>query len=130
MFSLNSALVLTSFICCCLSSEKWITYEGNNKGLSKVPSDVPKDVHFLYLQDNRIKTLETNSFSSMSECLSINLQMNSISEIKAGAFNDLDTVLRLTLSYNNLSQIESDMWQGLSSLAVLELSYSKVIYVQ
>ena len=125
----TSVLVLNFFICCCLSSKKWITYKGNNKGLASVPADVPTDVHFLYLQENRITSLQTNSFSRFSECLTIDLEKNSVSEIQTGAFNGLQTLLRLALSYNNLSQIETGMWQGMSSLAVLELSYNQVAFL-
>ena len=111
-----------------MSSKKWITYKGNNKGLTSVLADVPTDVHFLYLQDNRITSLQTDSFSRFSECLTIDLEKNSISEIQTGAFNGLHTLLKLALSYNNLSQIETGMWQGLPSLAVLELSHNQVVF--
>ena len=121
--------MLNFFFCCCLSSKKYITYKGNDKGLTGVPADVPTDVHFLYLMDNRITSLHTNSFSRFSECLTINLEKNSISEIQTGAFNGLHTLLRLALSYNNLSKIETGMWQGMSSLAVLELSYNQVAFL-
>ncbi|MBN3293379.1 SLIT2 protein, partial [Polypterus senegalus] len=74
----------------------------SNKGLKALPKGIPKEVTELDLSNNHISTLSNQSFSNMTELLTLSLHGNDISVIPEGAFHDLSALSHLALGANPL----------------------------
>uniref|UniRef100_A0A4W3I7E6 Slit homolog 1 protein n=1 Tax=Callorhinchus milii TaxID=7868 RepID=A0A4W3I7E6_CALMI len=108
----------------------------SNKGLKALPKGIPKEVTelnvpigaslpFIFcfssdLSNNRISTLSNQSFSNMTDLLTLILSYNRLRCIPARAFDGLKS-LRLSLHGNDVSTIPSGVFNDLSSLSHLAL---------
>ena len=85
-----------------------VWYDGTDKGLTSVPTDIPVNATSVWLNHNTITTVETEAFLNIPECYSIILDYNLISSIKPGAFNGLGKLEVLSIEYNKLRVITGD----------------------
>ncbi|XP_015273496.1 PREDICTED: leucine-rich repeats and immunoglobulin-like domains protein 1 [Gekko japonicus] len=80
----------------------------------------------LYLGSNRISTLETKAFDSLSRSLlTLRLSKNRIAQLPAKAFK-LSRLTQLELNRNRIRSIEGLTFQGLDSLEVLKLQRNSI----
>ncbi|KAM9449527.1 slit homolog 2 protein isoform 1-T1 [Clarias gariepinus] len=116
----------------------------SNKGLNTLPRGIPKDVTELYLDgnqftqvplelsnykhltlidlsNNQISTLSNNSYSNMSELLTLILSYNRLRCIPAKAFEGLRSLRLLSLHGNDIAVIPEGAFKDLSSLSHLAL---------
>ncbi|XP_077181213.1 leucine-rich repeats and immunoglobulin-like domains protein 1 isoform X2 [Paroedura picta] len=80
----------------------------------------------LYLGSNRISTLETKAFDSLSQSLlTLRLSKNRIAQLPAKAFK-LSRLTQLDLNRNRIRSIEGLTFQGLANLEVLKLQRNTI----
>ncbi|RXM30877.1 Slit-like 2 protein [Acipenser ruthenus] len=93
----------------------------SNKGLKALPKGIPKEVTELDLSNNYISTLSNQSFSNMSELLTLILSYNRLRCIPVKAFDGLKSLRLLSLHGNDISVIPGGSFHDLSSLSHLAL---------
>ncbi|CAG2203632.1 unnamed protein product [Mytilus edulis] len=79
-------------------------------------------LQYLYLHNNKIRSLESNTFINMTKLYRLHLQNNAISTIESSTFMNLPSLYYLYLHGNNISDIEEHAFGNLTSLTLLELS--------
>ncbi|KAG8591549.1 hypothetical protein GDO81_000215 [Engystomops pustulosus] len=93
----------------------------SNKGLKALPKGIPKDVTELDLSNNRISTLSNQSFSNMTQLLTLILSYNRLRCIPLQAFTGLNSLRLLSLHGNDISTIPQGAFSDLSSLSHLAI---------
>ncbi|XP_019633884.1 PREDICTED: LOW QUALITY PROTEIN: uncharacterized protein LOC109477245 [Branchiostoma belcheri] len=90
----------------------------SNNSLSAVPYNLPRTLHQLFLQDNRITALEPFTFSTLPQLKRLYLRGNRLTDNKVAdqAFDGLGDLQLLDLSKNNLTSIPDDMPRSLQKL--------------
>eukprot|EP00079_Xenopus_tropicalis_P034919 XP_017948690.1 PREDICTED: podocan [Xenopus tropicalis] len=102
----NNKLKLSSFYSGAwaeLSSLQILDLSGNQ--LSYIPSDLPETLEYLYLQSNKIITVDDSAFESTPNIKGIFLRFNLLTagSVKEGAFEGLDKLQVLDIE-NNLTK--------------------------
>uniref|UniRef100_A0A8C3QLY3 Slit homolog 2 protein n=1 Tax=Cyanoderma ruficeps TaxID=181631 RepID=A0A8C3QLY3_9PASS len=87
----------------------------SNKGLKALPKGIPKDVTELYLDGNQF-TLVPKELSNYKHLTLIDLSNNRISTLSNQSFSNMTQLLTLILSYNRLRCIPARTFDGLKSL--------------
>ncbi|OXB53839.1 hypothetical protein ASZ78_009132, partial [Callipepla squamata] len=90
----------------------------SNKGLKALPKGIPKDVTELYLDGNQF-TLVPKELSNYKHLTLIDLSNNRISTLSNQSFSNMTQLLTLILSYNRLRCIPARTFDGLKSLRLL-----------
>ncbi|CAL9706925.1 unnamed protein product [Knipowitschia caucasica] len=109
--------------CVCYPSPMTVSCQSQN--LTIVPSDVPYDSQRVFLQNNRITELRSDSFGFDTQVLW--LYSNNISWIEAGAFSNLRVLEELDLGDNpSLRRLEGGAFRGLEKLQSLHMHRCKL----
>ncbi|XP_078600447.1 uncharacterized protein LOC144875386 [Branchiostoma floridae x Branchiostoma japonicum] len=95
-------------------------------GLTSIPQDLPRSVHHLYLQFNRISMIRSGAFAKLSQLEWLDLSNNRISMIQPGAFANLSQLKWLDLKDNYISMIQPSTFENLIQLEVLNLSTNRI----
>ncbi|XP_016049401.1 leucine-rich repeat-containing protein 19 isoform X2 [Erinaceus europaeus] len=82
----------------------------------------------LYLIQNNIFILHTNSFSNLSSLEVLNICRNSIHIIQQGTFAGLKNLKQLYLCQNKISRVNPDIFTPLKSLILLNLQGNVISY--
>ncbi|XP_063443453.1 slit homolog 1 protein-like [Mytilus trossulus] len=75
----------------------------------------------LYLQNNKITSIDANTFSVLTSILFLRLHENHISSIEPGAFKGLGLMRRLSLNDNNLTTVSANLFDSSTNLEQLRL---------
>ncbi|XP_038060753.1 leucine-rich repeat transmembrane neuronal protein 1-like [Patiria miniata] len=84
-------------------------------------SDLPSNIHFLYLGSNFISSVNEDDFQDLSDLKQLHLARNRISQLQTSAFRPLQILQVLDLRFNRINQIPDDAFTGLVSLIELNL---------
>ena len=111
---------------------------------------IPAEVWHIFLQDNKISTIQSGTFANFTKCYRLNLDNNLLTELRPGMFDGLISLsdLRLEgncintiepgtflplqnladlwLNRNYISELQADMWTGLASLKRLFLQSNQI----
>ncbi|XP_069024940.1 toll-like receptor 13 [Embiotoca jacksoni] len=98
----------------------------NDRDLTAIPHDIPKNASSLDLNSNRIPQINRTDLSGLSKLVYFQMQLNSLLQIDDGAFSDLAELTYLVVSYNLLTNLSDDVFQGLSKLACLSLTHNRI----
>ncbi|VDI69933.1 Hypothetical predicted protein [Mytilus galloprovincialis] len=79
-------------------------------------------LRYLYLNHNKIRSLESNTFVNMSKLYRLYLHTNEISTIEPFSFTNLPSLRYIHLYGNNISHIEEHAFGNLTSLSTLDLT--------
>ncbi|XP_074482341.1 leucine-rich repeat-containing protein 17 [Sebastes fasciatus] len=101
------------------AGEKYLDCQ--DRQLTNVMQDWPKDIHHLLLARNRIQVLRDNMFSQFTQLKSLDLQQNDISMVEDGAFSGLTQLTTLLLQHNRLKTATEDILLPLTRLTYLRL---------
>ncbi|XP_066298953.1 chondroadherin-like [Branchiostoma lanceolatum] len=93
----------------------------NNQSLTSVPQDLPTDITSLDLGTNQITTLSQSDFSRYRSLTDLYVDNNRISTINTQAFYYLSNVTIIWFNTNQIPGLRSDMFTGLGSLRSLIL---------
>uniref|UniRef100_A0AC34R118 Uncharacterized protein n=1 Tax=Panagrolaimus sp. JU765 TaxID=591449 RepID=A0AC34R118_9BILA len=93
----------------------------------KIPSfkDMAK-LKQVNLTSNRIRRIETMTFSSNPALQAVNIENNEISLIARNSFDGLDQLTLLLLGNNSLSSIERGTFDGMRNLQQLSLHHNQI----
>jgi hypothetical protein len=80
----------------------------------------------LELTDNRIKIIESGTFSALGKLTYLNLESGGITSIEAGAFAGLGSLAKLYLSFNPITSVEYGDFSGLGNLMFLDLQSTSI----
>ncbi|XP_063224347.1 uncharacterized protein LOC134532077 isoform X2 [Bacillus rossius redtenbacheri] len=83
-------------------------------------------LHFLYLGDNRLTSLQQHTFSDNSLLLELDVSRNAIRSLHPEVLWNLTDLLYLNLEGNALSSLHCDVFKELSSLQVLHLNNNSI----
>ncbi|CAK1543257.1 unnamed protein product [Leptosia nina] len=83
----------------------------------------------LTLDDNNIKTIETDTFYELPKLQKLFLTGNNITIIEDGAFRHLVNLSVLELDKNNISDLKKECFDGLANLNRLDLRENKIIKI-
>ncbi|XP_077450195.1 leucine-rich repeat-containing protein 17 [Stigmatopora argus] len=101
------------------AGEKYLDCQ--DRQLTTVMQDWPKDIHHLLLARNKIQVLRDNMFSKFTQLKSLDLQQNDISMVEERAFSGLPKLRTLLLQHNKLKTASEELLLPLPRLAYLRL---------
>nr|XP_046235000.1 leucine-rich repeat-containing protein 17 [Scatophagus argus]XP_046235001.1 leucine-rich repeat-containing protein 17 [Scatophagus argus] len=101
------------------AGEKYLDCQ--DRQLTTVMQDWPKDIHHLLLARNKIQVLRDNMFSQFSQLKSLDLQQNDISMVEDGAFSGLSQLTTLLLQHNGLKTASEEVLLPLPRLTYLRV---------
>lgn len=101
------------------AGEKYLDCQ--DRQLTSVMQDWPKDIHHLLLARNKIQVLRDNMFAQFTQLRSLDLQQNGISMVENDAFNGLSRLTTLLLQHNNLKTVSEEILLPLPSLTYLRI---------
>ncbi|XP_041095271.1 reticulon-4 receptor-like 2 [Polyodon spathula] len=105
-------------LCMCYPSPMTVSCQSQN--FSAVPAGIPFHSQRVFLQNNRITEVRTDSFGFGTQVLW--LHSNNISSIEPGAFSDLHDLEELDLGDNpSLRTLDQDTFRGLDKLQSLHM---------
>ncbi|KAM4632371.1 vasorin [Discoglossus pictus] len=90
------------------------------------PSRVPHDTVSLYVFENGIRKIESDSFTGLWDLQLLDLSHNKLSSLSGGVFKNLANLSNLDISSNQLSEISAETFQGLSRLERLYLNENRI----
>ncbi|XP_029351010.1 leucine-rich repeat-containing protein 17 [Echeneis naucrates] len=101
------------------AGEKYLDCQ--DRQLTTVMQDWPKDIQHLLLARNKIQVLRDNMFSQFTQLKSLDLQQNDISMVEDEAFSGLSQLTTLLLQHNRLKTASEDILLPLPRLTYLRL---------
>lgn len=104
-----------------------LSLKNNNITLKDSDKDILRsfiNLTELYLNENMITVLYSNSFCNLTKLIVLDISNNHISTVHKAAFAGLNQLSVLNLSYNMIIQLDSDVFTSLKSLTVLNLQYN------
>ncbi|XP_034019296.1 leucine-rich repeat-containing protein 17 [Thalassophryne amazonica] len=101
------------------AGEKYLDCQ--DRQLTTVMQDWPKDIHHLLLARNQILVLRDNMFSQFTQLKSLDLQQNDISMVEERAFNGLSQLTTLLLQHNRLKTTSEEALLPMRRLTYLRL---------
>lgn len=117
----NTKILTNQF---CNENENITIFYANRKGIDEVmveAFDNCEKAREIFLQENSIKKLESDTFNTNNNVEAIYLDHNELTSIPEGLFDSLGSLKRLTLASNQLKEIEVGIFKGLESLEELYL---------
>ncbi|CAF0707250.1 unnamed protein product [Brachionus calyciflorus] len=103
-----------------------LSIDCSNRGLTKIPKDIPPNIIKIDLQGNHIEVIKYEDLSYLKSLKVLHLQDNQIETIERGSFDPLTNLERLRLNNNKLSYLPIDLFSSLKSLKRLDLSHNKI----
>ncbi|ELT92512.1 hypothetical protein CAPTEDRAFT_200679 [Capitella teleta] len=119
-------------------------YNGRNRGLEYVPTDIPLNVSVILLRNNEIDSLPVGTFENYVDLLSLEMGGNNLMDISPSAFkgtkleflyldrNSLTTfpdlseighcLKELYLAYNDITEVSTNHISSLTVLKLLDLT--------
>ena len=94
--------------------------------LEWIPDNIPDDVSQIILSFNAIQDILNGTFSRKSQCLDLYLNNNKINTIEVLAFKGLFQLEYLNLKGNQITEIRPEFWTDLKLLQVLKLHKNRL----
>ncbi|XP_028305232.1 leucine-rich repeat-containing protein 17 [Gouania willdenowi] len=101
------------------AGEKYLDCQ--DRQLTTVMQEWPKDIQHLLLARNKFQVLRDNMFSQFTQLKSLDLQHNDISKVEDGAFSGLSKLTTLLLQHNQLRTASEDILLPLPRLNYLRI---------
>ncbi|XP_062343224.1 leucine-rich repeat and immunoglobulin-like domain-containing nogo receptor-interacting protein 4a [Osmerus eperlanus] len=132
IYILAASVVLaadTSWPCplCCRCSSEVLEVNCSRCQFPTVPDGLSTDCQLLNLTYNKIKTLERQQFSSLTQLWDLDLSDNILNMIEAEAFLGLQNLLTLRIARNRLKIIPVGVFSGLTRLRLLDISQNEIL---
>lgn len=106
--------------------EIWLT---SNK-LTSLPKSWPAGLVKLFVNSNKIKKIEQDTFGKNLNLEYLTLEMNEITKIAEKSFSQLNSLTYLNFQGNKLAQLSKDAFVGMSKLQVLTLANNPIANIE
>ena len=116
--------------CSCISYLNGLHVTCSSRGLHSIPGNLPTNTFVLYLQQNRITSIKSNTFNNFLKLVQLHLDDNEISVIEDNNFNNLPKLEILYLHNNKITSIKSDTFSNLTNLKTLYLQNNPISVVE
>ena len=108
--------------------------DGHNyiKGFSKlthVPREIPSNATKIYLNNNDIAHIESETFAENSQCVNLRLNQNRLTHIRKDMWTGLVTLEYLSLEHNVIETVEPSSFAELHNLKGLYLHNNKLTFL-
>ena len=130
MLDLSSSQITDARVKAFSGLEQLSTLKLNNNRFQLVPKNLPPSLHFLYLEDNQIKTIESNSFENLGQLRELRMSYNNILTLESDAFNGLVNLQKLKLYNNNINTLPGTIFSPLVRLVSLDLGKNNLNTIQ
>ena len=117
-------------VCSCITSSNGVHVDCSSRGLSSIPRHLPTNTVVLLLHDNKITSIESDTFNNFRNLIRLDLDNNEISVIEDNNFNNLPNLKYLYLHTNRITSIKSDMFNKLSKLVDLFLNQNRITSIK
>ena len=94
--------------------------------LKHVPKEIPSNATKIYLNNNKISNIESQVFTSHSQCVKLRLDHNKLTEIRKDMWTGLVALEYLSLEHNSIKSIHSSAFADLPHLKGLYLHNNKL----
>ena len=91
---------------------------------------IPAEVWHIFLQNNKISTIASGTFSNFTKCYRLNFDNNFLTELRSGMFDGLISLSDLRLEGNSINNIEPGTFLPLQNLADLWLNRNYISELQ
>ena len=105
------------------------TLKLNDNYLATVPAFLPSTLNFLYLENNQIATIESNSFINQGNLRTLGLTSNRINQLRKDALNGLVNLKKLKMNNNNLYLLPEKIFSPLTRLQHLDISRNSLFII-
>ncbi|XP_043934510.1 leucine-rich repeat and transmembrane domain-containing protein 1 [Protopterus annectens] len=110
----------------CICSARSETVDCRNRGLSEIPSSLPREAQVLYLQGNHIQGLNQSVFADLALLEQLDLSNNNISGLHTRSFEGLINLQVLNLTSNYIQHIDEKLFGSVQHLSKLDLSANSI----
>jgi len=107
--------------CECYRQNGYFVASCNNRDLTEIPSDLPRNVQKLYLNHNKIEKIDDAALAHLQNLKELSLRGNKLSIITPGMFRGLYRLQKLYLNYNQITSIDATSFEDLMLLDYLDL---------
>ncbi|GAB6025016.1 hypothetical protein CHUAL_010127 [Chamberlinius hualienensis] len=97
-----------------------------DKGITKIPDNIPEGTTELRLEQNQIQEVPLKAFAPYKRLRRIDLSNNQIQSVAADAFQGLKSLSSLVLYGNKILDLPAGIFHGLTSLQLLLLNANKI----
>ena len=121
-----SVLIIVLPVKCLVDAHNYI------KGFSKlthVPREIPSNSTKIYLNNNDIENIESETFAENSQCASLRLNQNRLTIIRKDMWTGLVALEYLSLEHNVIETVEPSSFAELHNLKGLYLHNNKLTYL-
>lgn len=94
--------------------------------LSSLSKKKPSTIKYLYLSENALESIQSDSFGLLEKTQELYLESCSLKSIHEQAFKGLFTLNLLSLDKNNLNEVPSQSFSYLPLLRILKMSSSNI----
>ena len=101
-------------------------YSNSFNKLTHVPREIPRNVTRIYLNNNDIANIESDTFAENSQCVKLRLDYNNLSEVRNDMWIGLISLQYLSLEHNDIEHVESSGFADLTNLKGLYLHFNKL----
>lgn len=98
----------------------------SGKGLTRIPSPLPRETVTLNLSENNISAIQALDLSDLRNLKALDLSFNQLTGITEGSFAHLQRLQELVLHHNQISCIDRNAFKSLQSLRYLSLSFNQL----
>ncbi|XP_070564548.1 chondroadherin-like [Ptychodera flava] len=112
--------------CTCKAFADKLHIECIDASLMSVPRDIPENTKTIYIRNDRIETLERDTFLQLPNLELLEIPLVRLTAVQVGAFNGLTALVDLKLDQNYLTNLETGTFDGLINLMWLGLNHNKI----
>ncbi|XP_072915379.1 leucine-rich repeat and transmembrane domain-containing protein 2 isoform X1 [Hemitrygon akajei] len=100
------------------------TYEVDcsNLGLVTIPTDIPSNIKFLSLSNNKLRTFQALTFTNFTTLEKLDLSNNYLDQLPSDAFDYIRNLIDLNLRNNSIRSLDKNIFYKTTSLQRLDLS--------
>merc|ERR550539_1324756 len=110
----------------CSCSSSGVVVDCSNRGLTKIPSPLPKDTVTLNLSNNNITAVQALDLSALRDLKALDFSYNQLTAISEGSFIHLQQLEELDLHHNHINCIDPSGLSSLQKLRYLSLSFNQI----
>ena len=120
--------LLSLFSIKCCDKDEYIDYKYDKENcfLTEVPSDIPAGAKEVYLGENEITNVSSQTFFNLTQCTWLSMNDNKLTHVHVGMFDRLTSLEDLILKRNDIKRIDGGAFSYLTKCTWLDLAQNKL----